>query len=780
MDDSNEMGEKKGALNVEQSRNIRNGSGATGRHISTDAAINQKKAAQKKSAAAKRRSKKAVNSVKQAAKKPASKKTSSGKANNAAKRPANRQAPAKQSPNARKQTSNAKKQQNAKRNAQLQNARANGQKKQATRKKKKYKVNYRRLITCIVAALLVFLLLFLIIHAIAHKGSKKGWYNVYVTSATSDCRLGRVTELDENGVPAKVDLLEEVKDGVYLVPVQCGGTSTIIVADKDYSFNKVNPYNTEYYLASVQAEYSSDAAKQAEFEDKYQPSIVEVEGQTITTSGMKDLPAIALYGSDRVKDKLADAAVGSPQPSIPVKKLDYSGRKQPEAPAKTDETATFTFSASGDNLIHQKIFQQASTRAGGNGYDFNFCYESVSNFYQQHDLNWINQESLLSSKLGPASYPTFSTPGENGQALYNLLNMRVFSIANNHIYDQGATGIEATTEYYENDMPDDVLATGLWKKSDLDDIPVYSCKGRSIAFLSYTYGTNGISTPESADRRVIYTSETDIIKKQVKRANKLADIVIVGCHWGVEGSHVISDDQKKLAQNLADWGADLIVGTHPHVVQNAEWINTEDGRKVFCAYSLGNFISTQALADQIVGLVLDCTIDTVTTPDGKVTVEIRNPKLVPTVTVYGADFSNVHVVWYRDFTETDAMNHGVKISNPNFTYLWVGTMLKQYVNTDYLDLPDSTAGNALNGELSEEETTVDPTATTAAGVSTSATTSAGTSAASTAATTARTTAATTAATTTAAPTTAATTAAGTTVGEGRITNGPVGLAAAGN
>ena len=778
MDDSNEMGEKKGALNVEQSRNIRNGSGTTGRHISTDAAINQKKAAQKKSAAAKRRSKKAVNSVKQAAKKPTSKKTSSGKANSAAKRPANRQAPAKQSPNARKQTSNAKKQQNAKRNAQLQNARANGQKKQAARKKKKYKVNYRRLITCIVAALLVFLLLFLIIHAIAHKGSKKGWYNVYVTSATSDCRLGRVTELDENGVPAKVDLLEEVKDGVYLLPVQCGGTSTVIVADKDYSFNKVNPYNTEYYLASVQAEYSSDAAKQAEFEDKYQPSIVEVEGQTITTSGMKDLPAIALFGSDRVKDKLADAAVGSPQPSIPVKKLDYNGRKQPEAPAKTDETATFTFSATGDNLIHQKIFQQASTRAGGNGYDFNFCYESVSNFYQQHDLNWINQESLLSSKLGPASYPTFSTPGENGQALYNLLNMRVFSVANNHIYDQGATGIEATTEYYENDMADDVLATGLWKKSDLDDIPVYSCKGRSIAFLSYTYGTNGISTPESAERRVIYTSETDIIKKQVKRANKLADIVIVGCHWGVEGSHVISDEQKKLAQNLADWGADLIVGTHPHVVQNAEWINTEDGRKVFCACSLGNFISTQALADQVVGLVLDCTIDTVTTPDGKVTVEIRNPKLVPVVTVYGADLTNVHVVWYRDFTETDAMNHGVKISNQNFTYLWIGTMLKQYVNTDYLDLPDSTAGNALNGELSEEETTADPTATTAAGASTSATSAAASSTAAT--TTARTTAATTtAATTTAAPTTAATTT-GATVGEGRITNGPVGLAAAGN
>ncbi|MBR5753199.1 MAG: CapA family protein, partial [Clostridia bacterium] len=662
---------------MEQSRNIKSSSGRTGRHISTDAAISQKKAAQKKSAAAKKRVKKTASGAKQSVKKQTS-----------AKKPTSKQTSAKRPANAQQRP------QNATRSAQAQKARsANGKRPPANRKKKKYKINYRRLITCLIGLLLILLLLFLLIHAIAHHGSKKGWYNVYVSPSSSDCRIGRVTKLDENGVPAAVDLVEEVKEGVFAVPIQCGGTSTIIVADKDYSFNKVNPYNTEYYLASVQAEYSSNAAKQAEFEDKYQPSIVEVEGKTIATSAMKDLPAITLYSDKGASDrnKVGDAGVGSPQPSISIKDLDYSGRKKPEAPAKVDETATFTFSATGDNLIHQKIFQQASTRAGGNGYDFNYCYESVSGFYQSHDLNWINQESLLSSKLGPASYPTFSTPGECGQALYNLLNMRVFSVANNHIYDQGATGLEATAEYYENDMPDDVLYTGLWDKKDLDSIPVYSCKGRSVAFLSYTYGTNGISTPEKSEKRVIYTSETDIIKKQVKRANKLADIVIVGCHWGTEDSHVISDEQKKLAQSLADWGADLIVGTHPHVVQNAEWINSEDGRKVFCAYSLGNFISTQALADQVVGLVLDCTIDTVTTPDGNVTVEIKSPKLIPNVTVYGADFMNTHVVWYKDFTETDAMNHGVKISNSNFSYLWVANMLKQYVNTDFLDLPDSTA-----------------------------------------------------------------------------------------
>lgn len=750
---------------MEQSRN--------GRHINTDAAISQKKAAQKKSAAAKRRVKKKTASAKPAAKKQTPAKKSAGKT--AGKAPAKRPAQKTGAPQ--------QKQQNAKRNAQLQNARANGAKKKTApaKKKKKYKINYRRLITCIVGLLLIILLVALLIHAIAHHGSKKGWYTAYVSPSTSDCRIGVVTELDENGVPAKVDLVEEVKEGVFAVPIQCGGTSTIIVTDKDYSFNKVNPYNPNYYLASVQAEFSSDAAKQAEFEDKYQPSIVEVTDKTIGTQSIKDLPSVTIYGNKGASDKVGEASVGSPQPSIPIKKLDYTGKKKPAAPVKTDESANFTFSASGDNLIHQKIYQQASTRANGSGYDFNYAYESLSSFYQQHDLNWINQESLLNNKLGPSSYPTFSTPGEDGQALYNLLNMRVFSVSNNHIYDQGSAGIEATTEFYENDMPDDVLYTGLWDKNDTDTIPVYTAKGKSIAFLSYTYGTNGISTPEASDKRVIYTSETDIIKKQVKKANKIADIVIVGCHWGNEDSHVITDDQKKLAQNLADWGADLIVGTHPHVVQNAEWINSEDGRKVFCAYSLGNFISTQALADQIVGLVLDVTFDTVTTPEGEVTVVVKDPKLVPTVTVYGADYANVHTVWYRDFTETDAMNHGVKISNANFSYLWVANMLKQYVNTDFLELPDSTAGNALNGELSEpeetEESTSDGASTSASSTSTTAAgTAASTAAATTAAaTTARTTAA--ATTTAASSTTVSTTSS---MGEGRNTSGPVGLAAAGN
>ena len=80
-------------------------------------------------------------------------------------------------------------------------------------------------------------------------------------------------------------------------------------------------------------------------------------------------------------------------------------------------------------------------------------------------------------------------------------------------------------------------------------------------------------------------------------------------HWGVENSHAIADPQRTLAQNLADWGADLIVGTHPHVLQNAQWLTAADGRQVFTAYSLGNFISTQEKPDQLVGAILSVQLE---------------------------------------------------------------------------------------------------------------------------------------------------------------------------
>ena len=222
---------------------------------------------------------------------------------------------------------------------------------------------------------------------------------------------------------------------------------------------------------------------------------------------------------------------------------------------------TVRFSATGDNLIHAPIYKQAQRRASGEeAYSFDYCYEHIAPFYAQHDVNWINQETLCTDELEPSSYPCFSTPGDCARALYRA-GVRVFSLSNNHTYDKGASGIAATLRFWGS-MPEDVVTTGLWKgKEDYGHIPLQTVNGVTIAYLSYTEHTNGIPQNSSMQANVIYTSQTDVIEQQVKAARQFADFVVVGVHWGVEDSHTIVDGQRTLAQQLADWGADVIVGT---------------------------------------------------------------------------------------------------------------------------------------------------------------------------------------------------------------------------
>lgn len=626
----------------------------------------------------------------------------------------------------------------------------------ARKKKKKYKINKRRLATFLLCLFLVFLLLFLLVRGISRIGQKKGWSYIYVKPTSSDCRIGVVTRLDENGAPKTIDLAEEVKDGVYAIPVQRGGTTAVIVSDDEYSFNRVNASDPDYYLAEVTSMAADTAERQKSFVEKYQPSVVSTGAKKIASSTTKKLPKISFYSTSRARNALATLGVGSKQLNVSYKDMDYQSRKHPAVPEKSSETTTFTFTASGDNLIHQKIYEQASVRAMGKGYDFDACYEEVSDFYLQHDLSWLDMESLVSNSIEPSTYPSFSSPGEVAKSVYDMMKVRVFNVSNNHIYDKSTEGIESTMEFYAKDMPSDILVSGLYNKKDLYNIPIYTCKGRAVAVLAYTDSTNGINTPEDSKYRVVYTDETDIIKKQVKKAREVADVVIVSCHWGTEDSHVVNDNQKDLAQSLADWGADLIIGTHPHVVQDAEWLTAKDGRKVFCAYSLGNFISTQSQPDELIGLVLECTISTVIDAKGNVSVEVEKPLLYPVITVYGTEASNVHVVWFSDFDEEMASAHGVTETYPTFTYNYITYILKKYVNEDFLVLPV--------GMMDDEEDLDDLTEDDAQASSDDGSGSSAVSASSTSTTTfARST--TTAAATTAAPSTTASTSAATTASE---------------
>ena len=347
---------------------------------------------------------------------------------------------------------------------------------------------------------------------------------------------------------------------------------------------------------------------------------------------------------------------------------------------------TVRFSATGDNLIHSPIYKQAKRRAAGTeGYSFDYCYMNLLDFYAQQDINWINQETLCSKELAPSTYPCFSTPGECAEALYRA-GFRVFSLSNNHTYDKGAAGIAATLRFWET-MPEDVITTGLWKgEADYGRIPIQTVDGVKIAYLSYTEHTNGIPRNSKMTANIIYTSQQDVMEQQVRAARQEADFVVVGVHWGVEDSHNITQAQRTLAQSLADWGADVIIGTHSHVLQDAEWRTAADGRNVFVAYSLGNFLSTQSKPDQLIGAILTLELEQTTEPDGSVHCAVRGPKLHVTVTHYDAGKSNVRTYLFRDYTPELAKAHGVRAAYPNFGYDYIRQTAQTYINSEFLEL----------------------------------------------------------------------------------------------
>ena len=353
---------------------------------------------------------------------------------------------------------------------------------------------------------------------------------------------------------------------------------------------------------------------------------------------------------------------------------------EPEpTPEPTPTVETVHFSATGDDLIHDGIFLQAKER-GGDHYDFDAAYAAMQGYYDQFDVNWLNQETLVNDEFAASGYPMFSTPGAITDTLYNL-GFRVFSLSNNHSYDKGAAGIEASLRHWEA-MPEDVRYMGFYTLADPTEYVYQTVNGITFGYLSYTEHTNGIPTPSQAEHGVIYLSDRETIAKQIADMRPHCDVLVVSCHMGTEGSHTVNDFQKDTAQWLADQGVDLVIGTHPHVTQNAEWLTGANGNRTFVAYSLGNFANAQSSADNVIGAVLDITFEKTTQPDGSSAVAMLDPKLHCVVTQYEAGYQNIRVYPYPAYTDELGAAHGCFTLSRDY----IENVLRQSIDEQYLTL----------------------------------------------------------------------------------------------
>lgn len=275
----------------------------------------------------------------------------------------------------------------------------------------------------------------------------------------------------------------------------------------------------------------------------------------------------------------------------------------------------------------------------------------------------------------------FSTPGDITDALYDI-GFRVFSLSNNHSYDKGAAGIDASREHWAA-MPDDVVSMGFYNLETYDDYVYQTVNGITFGYLSYTEHTNGLPTPSSATYGVVYLSDLDIIEQQIAAMRPNCDVLVVSCHWGVEGSHDVTDSQRQMAQWLADHDVDLIIGTHPHVTQTAEWLTGVEGHTSFVAYSLGNFLNAQSSPDNMIGAVLDITFQKTTQSDGSSAVEMQDPKLHCVISQYEDGWKNIREYPYSAYTDELGAAHGnFTLTREYIESVLYGSIDEQFVTLD--------------------------------------------------------------------------------------------------
>lgn len=328
--------------------------------------------------------------------------------------------------------------------------------------------------------------------------------------------------------------------------------------------------------------------------------------------------------------------------------------------------------AAGDNLIHYSVYKNAERLAGeGENYDFKPLYENVKYLIEDADVAILNQETIISQsnevRGANGGALLFNSPPEVADAVIDL-GFDVFTMANNHLLDFGADALEESINFWNDKAQTyDLTVLGAYlNEEDANNIRVREVNGVKIAFLAYAEHINGFSIPEGSPLRVVMNYEEDVIERQIKEASEIADAVIVSAHWGVEDTHLVSEDRIELANKMVNWGADVILGCHTHTAETMEWIERDDGTKGFVYYSMGNFICCQTDNFNLVGEMPDFDI----VVDGATgEVRLEDVGCIPNIIHYEVgDYANLRVYPYSKYTPELAAIHGIPYAVPAGTY----------------------------------------------------------------------------------------------------------------
>lgn len=343
---------------------------------------------------------------------------------------------------------------------------------------------------------------------------------------------------------------------------------------------------------------------------------------------------------------------------------------------------TFSLMMVGDNLLHKPVSESGRRKNGKYNYDSLFTH--IKDEAESADAAMINQEVVLGgAKLGISGYPSFNGRYEVGDAIAKA-GFNVVLHATNHSLDKGAAGIKNCLKFWRKKHPD-IKVTGMNESAKAQNKITYiKKKGICVAILNYTYGTNGIRMPESMPYAVNMLTKKKVAR-DVRKAKKKADFIVVCPHWGTEYNTGIDASQKRWAKYFLKIGVDLVIGTHPHVIEPVKWMKGKGGRKMLVYYSLGNFVNSTSrrgagVARQFYGGMAKVNLRR--NADGKVV--ISKAKFVPLITHKKA---NGKITTYKvaDYTKKMAAKNRISRCDSGFSFKRMKAFFRKIVGKRFLE-----------------------------------------------------------------------------------------------
>lgn len=272
----------------------------------------------------------------------------------------------------------------------------------------------------------------------------------------------------------------------------------------------------------------------------------------------------------------------------------------------TDSSVTVTFSFVGDLMCHSTQFNYA--RQNDSTFNFKPVFREIKKYFDNSDVVIGNLETVVfGDEINYSGYPVFNTPEDFLKGL-NYAGFDILVTANNHIYDQRGNGVVNTLDFIQKN---EMKSSGAYKtQTERDSVKLFEKSGLKFAILSYTYAVNLYKIPKK-NKFMVNLIDSKLIKSDIEKAkDQNADLIIVYFHFGSEYSRSENNYQKNIVEKAISYGADVIIGAHPHTLQPIEFYETNNANidSGFVAYSLGNFVSNQRWRYSDGGTVLNFSV----------------------------------------------------------------------------------------------------------------------------------------------------------------------------